>query len=110
MPGAKSRLRTNTRRSMPPPVSSSPAPVPESSPMITRLDDWIHVAEIGAAGTAATPAAWLLGLYRVDLLMGVFFSMTPAGPFPSALLAQLAPVPQATVRPFPLWLEFQHPF
>jgi hypothetical protein len=58
--------------------------------MLTRLDDWIHVAEIGAAGTAATTAAWLLGLYRVDLLMVVFFSMTLAGQFLSALLAKLA--------------------
>ena len=60
--------------------------------MITRLDDWIHIAEIGAAGTAATTAAWLLGLYRVDLLMVVFFSMTLAGQFLSALLAKLATV------------------
>jgi hypothetical protein len=60
--------------------------------MSTHLEELIHVAEIGVAGTAATTAAWVLGLYRVDLLMVVFFSMTLAGQCVSALLAKLATV------------------
>jgi hypothetical protein len=60
--------------------------------MNTRPEEWIHVAEIGVAGTAAATAAWWMGLYRVDLLMVIFFSMTLAGQFLSALLAKLATV------------------
>jgi hypothetical protein len=53
---------------------------------MTRLDELIRVLEIGTGGTAVTLAAYVLGLYRVDLLMVVFFSMTLAAQFAAALL------------------------
>jgi hypothetical protein len=57
---------------------------------VSRPEELIRVLEIGSGGTAATLAAYLLGLYRVDLLMVVFFSMTLAGQFLSAMLDRVS--------------------
>ena len=52
------------------------------------MSEVIHVAEIGSTGVAAAIAASHLGLTQVNLLMIVFFSVTLAGQFLSALLAR----------------------
>jgi hypothetical protein len=51
----------------------------------------IHVAEIGSTGVAAAIAASHLGLNQVHLLMIVFFSVTLAGQFVSAMMARFSP-------------------
>ena len=54
------------------------------------MSEIIHVAEIGSTGVAAAIAASHLGLTQVHLLMIVFFSVTLAGQFLSALLGRSA--------------------
>jgi hypothetical protein len=56
------------------------------------MDEIIHVAEIGSAGVAASVGAFVLGLYRVEILMVVFFGVTLGGQFVSAMLARMAPI------------------
>jgi hypothetical protein len=48
----------------------------------------LEVAEIGTAGVAGAFAAFHLGLYRIDLLMMVFFSVVLAGQMVAAMLAR----------------------
>jgi hypothetical protein len=57
---------------------------------VSRLEELIRVLEIGSGGTAVTFAAYVLGLYRIDLLMVVFFSMTLAAQFVGALLDKVS--------------------
>ena len=52
------------------------------------MSEIIHVAEIVSTGVAAAIAASHLGLTQVHLLMIVFFSVTLAGQFLSALLGR----------------------
>jgi hypothetical protein len=52
------------------------------------VSEVIQVAEIGGTGVAAAIAASHLGLTQIHLLMIVFFSVTLAGQFLSALLAR----------------------
>jgi hypothetical protein len=52
----------------------------------------IHVAEIGSTGVAAAIAASHLGMNQVHLLMIVFFSVTLAGEFVSAMMARMRAV------------------
>jgi hypothetical protein len=54
------------------------------------MHEVIHVAEIGTTGVAAAVAASHLGLNQVHLLMIVFFSVTLAGQFLSAMLARVS--------------------
>ena len=55
------------------------------------MHEVIHVAEIGTTGVAAAIAASHLGLNQLNLLMIVFFSVTLAGQFVSAMLARYSP-------------------
>jgi hypothetical protein len=57
--------------------------------MTSQIEELLRVLEIGAAGVVATIAAYLLGLYRVDLLMVIYFSITLAGQCVTALLAKM---------------------
>ena len=57
------------------------------------MSEIIHVAEIGSTGVAAAIAASHLGLTQVHLLMIVFFSVTLAGEFLSALLVRMSHAP-----------------
>ena len=52
----------------------------------------LHVAEIGTAGIAASVGAFALGLYRVELLMAIFFAVTLGGQLVSAMLSHGAPI------------------
>jgi hypothetical protein len=54
------------------------------------IDEIIHVIEIGTAAVAASIGAFAMGLYRIELLMIVFFSVTLGGQFLSAMLARMA--------------------
>ena len=54
------------------------------------MSEALHVAEIGTTGVAAAIAASHLGLNQVNLLMIVFFSVTLAGQFLSAMLERMA--------------------
>jgi hypothetical protein len=60
------------------------------------MDEIVHVAEIGGAAVAASIGAFALGLYRVEFLMVVFFSVTLGGQFLSAMLARMRPAPSAS--------------
>ena len=53
------------------------------------MHEVIHVAEIGSTGAAAAIAASHLGMNQIHLLMIVFFSVTLAGQFASAMLARM---------------------
>ena len=56
------------------------------------MHEIIHVAEIGTTGVAAAIAASHLGMNQVHLLMIVFFSVTLAGEFVSAMMARMRAV------------------
>ncbi|MGZ5036067.1 MAG: hypothetical protein ACXWG1_10480 [Usitatibacter sp.] len=62
------------------------------------MDEVVHVAEIGGAAVAASIGAFALGLYRVEVLMVVFFSVTLGGQFVSAMLARMRPAPAAPCK------------
>ena len=57
------------------------------------MHEIIHVAEIGSTAVAASIAASHLGMNQVHLLMLVFFSVTLAGEFVSAMMARMRRVP-----------------
>jgi hypothetical protein len=59
------------------------------------MEEILHVAEIGAAGIAASVGALALGLYRVEFLMVIFFAVTFGGQIISAMLARRASVAPA---------------
>jgi hypothetical protein len=60
------------------------------------MEEILHVAEIGAAGIAASVGALALGLYRVEFLMVIFFAVTFGGQIISAMLARRAPLGSVT--------------
>lgn len=55
------------------------------------MQEIVHVAEIGTTGVAAAIAASHLGMNQVHLLMIVFFSVTLAGQFLSAIMGHTCP-------------------
>ena len=57
--------------------------------MTIDFDDLILTLEIGSAGLVSTFAAYHLGLQRVELLMGVFFTMTLVGQLTTAMLQRV---------------------
>jgi hypothetical protein len=60
------------------------------------MDEILHVAEIGTFGVAASVGAFALGLYRVEFLMVIFFSVTLGGQFVSAMLTRTTPAKSAS--------------
>jgi len=57
--------------------------------MTFDLDELIVTLEIGSAGAVSTLAAYALGLQRVELLLGLFFSMTLVGQLTTAMLQRV---------------------
>jgi hypothetical protein len=56
------------------------------------MDEILHVAEIGTAGIAASIGAFALGLYRVEILMAVFFAVTFGGQLVAAMIARTSAI------------------
>jgi hypothetical protein len=60
--------------------------------MISQL---IDIMEVGTTGVAAAIAASHLGVYRIDLLMAVYFVVALAGQMFLATLGRMSRVPRA---------------
>ena len=60
------------------------------------MDEILHVFGIGTAGVAASVGAFALGLYRVEVLMIVFFAVTFGGQFISGMLMKMSAVEPAS--------------
>ena len=58
----------------------------------------IEVVEVGTTAVAAAIAAFHLGLYRIELVMAVYFSVALAGQMVVATLGRMSSAP----RPGPL--------
>lgn len=53
------------------------------------LQDIVTSLEIASAGVVSTVAAWHLGLTRVDILVGLFFTMAVVGQLTAAMLERV---------------------